>query len=200
MAALPPSTTGQPAPWPSAVRRRPKADVNGARERLHGVRRRAGQQGPRRVGAEAARRVLHRRRPDQREAGEGQRVARHAAHRPEDIGHDPVEPLDQRPHQVLVGRGVAAEVRGRLADVPVERGGPAAVERMGEGHLGLAQHDARARPGRASGRRERPPAPDAPPSTRRGGSPRGSGPRSGSRPRWSAPPRRPRPRGRPGPA
>ena len=30
MAALPPSTTGHPTPWPSAVRRRPKADVNGA--------------------------------------------------------------------------------------------------------------------------------------------------------------------------
>ena len=30
MAALPPSTTGQPAPWPSAVRSSPKADVNGA--------------------------------------------------------------------------------------------------------------------------------------------------------------------------
>ena len=30
MAALPPATTGQPAPWPSAVRRRAKAEVSGA--------------------------------------------------------------------------------------------------------------------------------------------------------------------------
>ena len=30
MAALPPATTGQPAPWPSAVSNRPKAEVSGA--------------------------------------------------------------------------------------------------------------------------------------------------------------------------
>ena len=30
MAALPPWTTGQPTPWPSAVSNRPKADVKGA--------------------------------------------------------------------------------------------------------------------------------------------------------------------------
>ena len=113
----------------------------GGRERLHGVRRRAGQQGPGRIGVEAACRVLHRRRPHEREAGEGQRVPREAAHRAQDVGHDAVQPVHQGPHQVPVGRGVPAEVRGRLADVPVQRGGPPTAERMGEGHLGLAQHD-----------------------------------------------------------
>ncbi len=108
------------------------------------MRRRAGQQGARRIGREAARRVLHGRRPDQREAGEGQRVARHAAHRRQDVGHDAVQPVHQRAHQVPVGRSVTAEVGGRLADVPVQRSRPRATERVGEGDLGLAQRDAEA--------------------------------------------------------
>ena len=42
---------------------------------------------------------------------------------------------------------------GCLADLPVERGGPAAVEGMSEGHLGLAQHDAQ--PGKVERAEER---------------------------------------------
>ena len=141
MAALPPATTGQPAPWPSAVRRRREGGGQRGREGLHRMRRRAGQQGARRIGREAACRVLHGRRPDQREAGERQRVTRHAAHGRQDVGNDAVEPVHQRAHQVLVGRGVTAEVGCRLADVPVQRGRPRPAERVGEGHLGLAQRD-----------------------------------------------------------
>ncbi len=108
------------------------------------MRRRTGEQCPRGIGAEAPRRALGRRGADQRKAGEGQGIARQAAHRAQDIGHDAVQPVHQRPHQVPVGRSVPAEVGGRLAHVPVQRGGPPTLEWMGEGHLGLAQHDAQA--------------------------------------------------------
>ena len=101
----------------------------------------AGQQGACRIGREAARRVLHRGRPDERETGERQRVTRHAAHRRQDVGNDAVEPVHERAHQVHVDRGVPAEVGCRLADVAVQRGRPRPAERMGEGHLGLAQRD-----------------------------------------------------------
>ena len=114
------------------------------RQRLHRMRRRAGQQGARRIRREAASRVLHGRRPDECEAGERQRVARHAAHRRQDVGHDAVQPVHQRTHQVLVGRRVTTEVRRRLADVAVQRGRAGAAERVGEGDLGLAQSDAEA--------------------------------------------------------
>ena len=59
----------------------------------------------------------------------------------QDVGHDAVQPVHQRPDQVPVGRAVAAQTGGRLADVPVERGSPRAAERVGERHLGLPQHD-----------------------------------------------------------
>jgi len=85
--------------------------------------------------------VLHRRRADSGETGERQGVARHCAHRSQDVGHNAVEPVHQRPDQVAVGGGIAPEVGRRLADIAVQDGGTSAAERMGEGHLGLAQHD-----------------------------------------------------------
>ncbi len=182
MAALPPATTGQPAPWPSAVRRRPKAEVSGAVSgsiecaAVPASRARAASV------AEAARRVLHGRRPDEREAGERQRVTRHAAHGRQDVGHDAVQPVHQRAHQVLVGRGVTAEVGGRLADVPVQARPPARRRADGRRRPRAGAARRRGRPGRASGRTVRPPALDAPPSTRRDETPRASGPGSGSRP------------------
>ena len=188
IAALPPSTTGQPAPWPSAVSSSPKDAVSGARQRLHGVGRRAGQEGPGRVRREALGQVADRGHAGPGEAGQGQRVARDAAHRGEHVGHDPVEPFHQRPHQLRVVRGVATEVRGRLVDVTVEGGGPAAIERMGEGQLGLAQADAEGPGDPASGRTERPPAPGGRRSTRRGRTRAASAPRCGCHRRWSVRP------------
>ena len=141
MAALPPATTGQPTPCPSAVSRRPKAEVNGA---VSGSMECAAAPASRARAAS----VLKRRAvcstdgvPTERETGQRQRVAWKAAHRPEDVGHDAIEPVHQRPHEMPVGHGVPAEVGGRLVDPPVQRGGPPAAERMGERHLGLAQHD-----------------------------------------------------------
>ena len=64
---------------------------------------------------------------------------RHAAHRGEHVGHNPVEPLHQRCHQLLVVGGVAPEVRGRLLDVAEQGGRPARAEGVGESQLGLAQ-------------------------------------------------------------
>ena len=141
MAALPPATTGQPAPWPSAVRRRPKADVSGA---VSGSMECAA------VPAKSARAasVLKRRAvcctegvPTSAKRASANGSARQAAHGPKDVGHDPVEPVHERPHQLRVRGGIATEVSCRLAHVPVERGGPPAPERMGERHLRLAEND-----------------------------------------------------------
>ena len=200
MAALPPSTTGQPTPWPSAVSRRPKADVNGAVSGSMECAAAPAEQRPRRVGAEAPRGVADRGRADQGEPGQRQRVAGHAAHRAQHVGDDPVEPVHQRSHQLPVRRRVPAEVRRRLVDAPVQRGGPR--RRPADGRrpprAGAAPRRGRAGPG--SGRRVRPPTSGAPTSRRRGGTPRASAPRCASRPRRSARPRRPRRRAPPGPA
>ena len=71
-------------------------------------------------------------------------------------------------------------------------GGPAAAERMGEGHLGLAQHHAEAGQVEGAEERARPPATGGRPSRRRGGTPGASAPRCASRRRRSARPRTPR--------
>ena len=144
MAALPPSTTGQPTPWPSAVSRRPKADVNGA---VSGSMACAAAPARRaRPASVVKRRVAWRSdgAADHGEAGQRQRVTGDAPHRTQHIGDDAVEPLHHGPHQVAVGRRVTAQVRCRLLEAPVQGDRPRATQRLGEGHLGLAQDHAEA--------------------------------------------------------
>ena len=187
---------------PVAERGEEEAEGGGqrGRERLHRVRRRAGQQGACRIGGEAARRVLHRR--ASRRTRNGRAPAGHAARCASAPGRRPrcgrasppaAPPGPRRPRRPRRGGMPSRRRRGTA-----RRPAPRRADGRRPPRAGAARP--RGRPGRASGRRVRPPAPDAPPSTRRDGSPRGSAPGSGSRPRSSAPPRRPPPRDRPGPA
>ena len=132
---------GPAGPVAERGKEEPEGRGQRGRQRFHRMCSRAGQQGARRIGREAARRVLHRRRPDHCETGERKRVARHAAHGRQDIGHNAVQPVHQGPHQVPVRRGVTAEVGRRLADIAAQCGRPRPAERVGEGDLGLAQRD-----------------------------------------------------------
>ncbi len=108
-------------------------------QRLHRVRRRARQEGPARIGAEATRGVAGRRRPDERETGQRKRIPRHAPHGSQHVPDDGVQPIDQWSDESAVRRRIPAQVRCRFPDVAVERGGTSTAERVGKGQLGLAQ-------------------------------------------------------------
>ena len=134
MACEPPSAKGQPG----GVRGERQRQAEGAGERrgegLDGVGRQPGQQRPGARGVEPAGQEGDGESAGHPEAGQDERVRRHAQHRAEEVGQQVVPAIEQRRHQPPVGVGVAVEPVGGLVERAVEEDGVAVGQGMGQGH------------------------------------------------------------------
>ncbi len=142
--ALPPSATGQPTAWASAVSIRPTAPVGTARSGIMACA--AAPANRARASGVRNRRATACRGPQAVDQPNTASPADSRARRPPDRGQQQLGQVravaGHRAEQPPVGGAVAAEARRGLRDRPGDHRGPAAVQRLGENHLRAGEGDA----------------------------------------------------------